>query len=121
MTALLRYIEAWVANDAVRVADAVAEDCTIAECYGPVYRDRERVGQWASWFAAGGVVHRWEVTDHFVADDREAAQWVFECCWGGNRSSFDGASVCRIEGGLIRESREYQTTAPLYEWDGTWR
>lgn len=122
MTALLRYIEAWVANDAARVADAVAEDCTITECYGPVYRGRERVGQWArSWFAAGGVVHRWEVTDHFVADDREAAQWVFECSWGGNRSSFDGASVCRIEGGLIRELREYQTTAPLYEWDGTWR
>lgn len=30
--------------------------------------------QWAAeWFQAGSIVHRWTVSDHFVADDREAA------------------------------------------------
>jgi len=106
MTPLLAYIEAWVAHDSDRIARTVAENCTITECYGPVYRGRERVRQWAeAWFAAGGIVHRWEVTDHFIVDDREAAQWVFECTWDGTRSSFEGASVCRVQGRLVRELR----------------
>jgi len=122
MTALLAYIEAWVANDSEHIAGAVAEDCLITECYGPVYRGRARVLQWArAWLAAGGIVHGWEVTDHFIADDREVAQWVFECTWGGSRSSFEGASICRVQDGQVLELREYQTTAPLYEWDGAWR
>ena len=40
MSALTEYIDAWIANDADRVAAAVAEDCIITECYGPVYRGR---------------------------------------------------------------------------------
>ena len=122
MTALLTYIEAWVANDAERIAGSVAEDCTITECYGPVYRGRARVQQWAqAWFTAGGMVHAWEVTDRFTSGDREAAQWVFECTWGGKRSTFQGASICRVQRGQVVELREYQTTAPLYEWSGAWR
>lgn len=122
MTALLAYIEAWVANDPERIAGSVAEDCTVTECYGPVYRGRARVQQWAlAWFTAGGIVHRWEVTDHFILDDREAVQWVFECTWDGNKSTFEGASISRVRNGQVLELREYQTTAPLYEWDGAWR
>lgn len=122
MTALLDYIEAWASNDVDRITAAVAADCVITECYGPIYRGRDRVKEWASgWFAAGGVVHRWTVTDHFVSGVREAAQWQFECTWDGERTTFDGATVSRSIGGVIADLREYQTTASLYEWDGVWR
>lgn len=122
MTALLEYIDAWASNDVDRITASVATDCVITECYGPIYRGRDRVRQWATtWFQAGGVVHRWAVTDHFVAGEREAAQWQFECTWGGNRTAFDGATVAHSANGLIVQLREYQTSAPLYEWHGTWR
>ncbi len=122
MSALTSYIEAWVAGDAERVAATVTEDCVVTECYGPVYRGRDIVLRWATaWFAAGGVVHRWEVTDHVVAGDREVAQWTFECAWAGERTTFDGATVARVSDGLVAELREYQTTAALYDWDGVWR
>lgn len=122
MSALTEYIEAWAAGDADRIAAAVTEDCVVTECYGPVYRGREVVLRWArAWFAAGGVVHRWELTDHVVAGDHEVAQWTFECTWGSERPAFDGATVARVSDGLVAELREYQTTAPLYDWDGTWR
>lgn len=122
MTALLDYIDAWAANDADRIAAAVAHNCIITECYGPIYRGRERVYEWATtWFRAGGVVHSWAVDDHFVAADREVAQWQFECTWAGSRSSFEGVTVSRSSAGFISELREYQTTGSLYYWEGTWR
>lgn len=122
MTALTRYIEAWVANDAGRIADAVVTDCVITECYGPVYRGRDRVRQWShAWFDAGGEVHRWDVTERIVTGDREVAQWVFECTAHGERSTFEGATIARSAGEQIVDLREYQTTAPLYDWHGTWR
>ncbi len=122
MTALISYIEAWTANDTEQIVRAVSEDCIITECYGPRYLGRERVRQWAeAWFDAGGVVHQWEVHDHIVAGDREIATWTFECTWQGVRSSFDGATIARTYGGQIAELREYQTTAELYDWTGTWR
>lgn len=122
VTALTEYIEAWIANDAARIADAVTEDCVVTECYGPVYRGRPCVRRWAdAWFAAGGVVHGWTVRDHLVADDREVAQWTFTCTWNGEQSTFDGATIARVSSdGLIAELREYQTTAALYDWDGVW-
>lgn len=122
MSALVRYMEAWLANDPSRIAEAVAEDCTIIECYGPVYRGRSRVRECAEqWRASGGIVHGWSLTDHIVVGDREAAQWTFECTWGGIRSSFDGATMARSTNGLILELREYCTTEPLYEWTGASR
>ena len=66
-------------------------------------------------------MHRWDISDLFAAGGREGAQWSFECTWEGNRSSFDGATVARVLDGLLVELREYQTTAPLYDWAGTWR
>lgn len=70
---------------------------------------------------AGGLVHRWAVTDHFHTGDREAAQWVFEYAWEQKRITFEGATVSQSKDGVVLELREYQTTAPLYEWNGTWR
>lgn len=122
MLVLTRYIGAWAANDVEEIAASVAESCVIAECYGPVYRGRERVRQWATaWFAAGGIVHTWTITDHFEAGDRESAQWIFEFSWGGTRSSFEGCTISTSTDGRIASLREYQTTAELYDWTGTWR
>ncbi|MFC7622132.1 nuclear transport factor 2 family protein [Microlunatus sp. GCM10028923] len=122
MSALDAYVDAWIAADVDGIAAVAAEDCVITECYGPVYRGRDWVRRWAeTWFGAGGIVHRWDVNDRFGTADREVAEWTFECTWAGERAVFDGASVARVSGGLIVELREYQTTAPLYDWQGTWR
>jgi len=122
VSALTNYIEAWVANDADRIAAAVAEHCVITECYGPVYRGRDVVRRWAQdWFGAGGIVHRWDIADHFVAADREVAQWTFECTWRQHRSTFEGATIARVQNGLVVELREYQTSGALYDWQGAWR
>ena len=121
-SSLESYVAAWVAQDSELIASAVALDCVITECYGPVYRGRDTVRRWAgAWFGAGGTIHRWEITDLIVAGDREVAQWTFECTFGGVRSTFDGATVAHAADGLITNLREYQTTAELYDWDGTWR
>lgn len=90
--------------------------------HGPVYRGRDCVRRWAeAWLGAGGIVHRWDVTDHIATGDREVTEWMFECTWGGHRSTFDGATVARVRRDLIAELREYQTSAPLYDSRGTWR
>ncbi|GAA1319816.1 hypothetical protein GCM10009591_37790 [Brachybacterium tyrofermentans] len=70
-------------------------------------------------FPAGGLPS-WTLTDHFSTSEREAAQWIFECTWRGQRGTFEGATISRHEDGLIKELREYETSAPLYDWDGTW-
>lgn len=122
MTVLVDYIDAWVTGDVERITATVAEDCVITECYGPVYRGWDWVRRWAEgWFGAGGVVHRWDVTDHIVTGDREVAEWTFECTWEGTRSTFDGATIASTRDGLVLTLREYQTTAPLYDWRGSWR
>lgn len=122
MTALTAYMDAWVRGDVEAIVRLVSADCGITECYGPVYRGRDTVRRWASaWFAAGGIVYSWVLTDHFRADDREVGQWVFEVTWGGGRSSFEGATIARTRSGLIVDLREYETSAPLYDWTGTWR
>lgn len=122
MSALTDCIDAWVANDVGRIVRAVAPECVVIECDGPVYRGRDTVGRRArTWFEAGGIVHRWTITDHIATGDREAAEWVFECTWEGGRRIFDGASVARSADGLIRDPREHQTSAPLYDWQGAWR
>lgn len=121
VSALEAYVAAWVANDPRQIADAVTDDAVIAECYGPVYRGRACVLRWAEqWFAEGGIVHRWEVDDLFRAGDREAASWTFECTWRGARHRFSGSTLARTREGLIREAREYRTTADPYDWQGTW-
>lgn len=121
MSALTEYMNAWVAGSPTRIAERVAAGCVITECYGPVYRGRPRIQEWArTWFDAGGIVHSWTLTDHFSTPEREAAQWIFECTWKGERGTFEGATISRHVGGLISELREYETSAPLYDWDGTW-
>jgi len=58
---------------------------------------------------------------YFEANDRESAQWVFECTSGGTRASFEGCTVSSSTGGLISSPREYQATGELYDWVGSWR
>lgn len=121
MTALTEYMGAWVTGDPAKIAQRVSSNCVITECYGPVYRGRTRVQEWArTWFDAGGIVHDWTLTDHFSTPEREAAQWIFECTWKGERGTFEGATISRHEHGLIHDLREYETSAPLYDWTGSW-
>jgi len=122
VSAVARYMAAWVGGDPAGIAAAVTRDCVITECYGPVYRGRDWVLRWAqAWFAAGGVVHDWRVVDRMQAEDRETVEWIFTCTWQGTRSTFEGVTVARTAGGLLAQAREYRATDPLYDWQGTWR
>ena len=62
-----------------------------------------------------------DVTDRILAADCEVVQLTFERTWKGSRTAFNGATVARVRGGLILGLREYQTTAALSDWRGTWR
>lgn len=104
MSALLAYIDAWVANDPERIAACVTHDAVVTESHGPEYRGRDAIAAWA---------HGWTVTGHLVAGDREAAQWTFECTFAGHRTVFEGATIARVRGGLVADLREYAATDSL--------
>jgi hypothetical protein len=72
-----------------------------------------------AWFGEGNRVERWEITSFLMADDAGVFEWRFSCTWRGKPVEFDGASVAHFRSGKISRLREYCTTAPLYEWEGT--
>lgn len=117
MTNQLRaYIDAWRRND------VLTADCTIIESYGPVYRGRQRIEQWMrTWLDAGGTIGNWTITTEAVAGDTVMAEWIFSCIWQGKPTTFDGATIARLDQSKIAYLREYATTAPLYDWTGTWK
>jgi hypothetical protein len=122
MNALLEYIDGWRRHDLDVVLGTLDDGCVIIESYGPVYRSRERVEQWMrAWFGAGGSIDSWEVTWHGGTSDFLVAEWRFGSTWKGDSETFNGASVARLNGQKIVYLREYSTTAPLYDWTGTWR
>lgn len=116
------YIDAWRRHDIAGVSATLAEDCVVVECYGPVYHGRPRVEQWMrAWFDAGGRVEDWKITSKAGAGNTLMAEWVFSCTSHGEAATFEGATIARLDGGRIVYLREYATSAPLYEWTGTWR
>ena len=122
MNQLYAYIDAWRRQDVAGVLAVLTDDCVVIESYGPVYRGRSRVEQWMhAWFDAGGVVDDWTITTQAAAGETLLAEWVFTCTWQGDIATFDGATIARLEGEKIAYLREYATTAPLYDWTGTWR
>ncbi|TCO44405.1 SnoaL-like protein [Kribbella antiqua] len=122
MNQLEAYIDGWRRHDIPAVLATLAEDCTVIESYGPVYRGAARVEQWMNaWFGAGGTVDGWEITSSAAAGDTLVTEWHFDCTWKGEPGAFDGSTVARLSGDRIAYLREYATTAPLYDWTGTWR
>ena len=116
------YVEGWKAGNRATILSTLATNCVITECYGPVYRGIERVAQWIdAWFAPGNTIETWDVTSLILADAGAAAEWRFSCTYNGTRASFDGCSIVRVAQGKITYLREYQTSAPLYDWEGQWR
>ncbi|WP_062216568.1 nuclear transport factor 2 family protein [Streptomyces sp. NBRC 109706] len=119
---LRAYIDGWRRHDVAAVLGELTDDCVVVECYGPVYRGLPRVEQWMrAWLAAGGTVDGWEITSEGVAGELVVAEWRFSCTWQGSAASFEGATVARLRGGRISRLREYETSAPLYDWTGSWR
>jgi ketosteroid isomerase-like protein len=122
MDQLRRYIDGWRKPDPQAVLNTLADDCVVIECYGPVYRGKARVRQWMdAWFGAGGTVDGWDITSEARAGDTLVAEWTFSCTWKGEPATFDGSTVARLDGEKIVYLREYTTTAPLYDWTGSWR
>ncbi|MFD5317222.1 nuclear transport factor 2 family protein [Streptomyces sp. NPDC127098] len=122
MNPLHVYIDAWRRHDVAGVLATLTDDCVVVESYGPVYRGRQRVEQWMrAWFAAGGSVDAWEITRQSATREVLTAEWVFSCTWQGEAATFEGATIARLDGERIARLREYATTAPLYDWTGTWR
>jgi ketosteroid isomerase-like protein len=122
VTQLHTYIDAWRRHDVDAVLSTLTDDCVVIEAYGPVYRGRPRVKQWMhAWFAAGGRVDAWDITTHAASGEFLMAEWSFECTWRGQAGQFEGSSIARLHDDRIAYLREYATTAPLYDWTGTWR
>lgn len=116
------YIGAWGRHDVAAVLATLTGDCVVIECNGPVYRGHLRVEQWMrAWLDAGGSVEDWTITSSAAAGHSLAAEWTFSCTWRGESTTFEGATIARLEAGKIAYLREYATTAPLYDWTGTWR
>ncbi len=111
------YIERWKAANRAQVLSTLAPDCVVVECYGPVYRGIEHVGEWMdAWFGeAGNTVDRWEIVSLLVGDDGAAVEWRFACTWHGQPSAFEGGSIVRFKDGRIGYLREYATTGSLYD------
>ena len=116
------YIDGWRRHDIPAVLETLTDDCVVIECYGPVYRGRARVEQWMNaWFGAGGTVDGWQITSSATAGEVLVVEWHFECTWKGSPGAFDDSTVARLDGDRIVYLREYATTAPLYDWTGSWR
>ena len=122
MTQLRAYIDAWRRHDIAGVLATLTEECVVIECYGPVYRGHARVEQWMhAWFDAGGSVDDWKIVSQEVAGDTLIAEWIFSCTSHGEAATFEGVTIARLDGDKIAYLREYATSAPLYDWTGTWR
>ncbi len=122
MNQLHAYIDAWRRHDVAGALATLTNDCMIIECYGPVYRGQQRVAQWMhAWLGAGGSVDGWKITSEATAGVTLIAEWIFSCTWQGKAATFEGATIARLDGEKIAYLREYATSAPLYDWTGTWR
>jgi len=121
-TVFERYVEAWKRADIEAALDTLEDNCVITECYGPVYRGRDKVRLWMEkWLGDGNRVLEWEITSELFGQDAAAFEWRFKCLYQGEEAGFEGASVVRYRNGKILTMREYATTAKLYEWNGAWK
>jgi ketosteroid isomerase-like protein len=115
------YVDGWRTGDAAKILATVSEDCVITESHGPTYRGSNQISRWIdAWFGAGGEVLGWEIRLLEAAGEVAFFEWSFACRWLGERYEFEGASVVRFRDEKIAFVREYATTAPLYDWEGSW-
>ena len=64
---LEQYVEGWKSRHIEAVLDTLANDCVVTECYGPVYKGRDRVRQWMeTWFAVKVAQQRTTASRHSV-------------------------------------------------------
>jgi hypothetical protein len=117
-----QYMCGWKEAKIETVLATLNEDCIVTECYGPIYRGRDKVQLWMEkWFGEGNRVLQWDIHSFFVGEDSAALEWGFKCLWHGTESYFEGSSIVQFRGEKIQSIREYVTTAQLYEWNGTWK
>lgn len=74
-----------------------------------------------AWFAAGGTVTDWTITQEDTSPGVLVAEWTFSCIWQEEPATFEGATIARVTNDKITYLREYTTTADRYDWQGTWR
>lgn len=48
----------------------------------------------------------------------ESSQWILGFIWKGECGTFEDVTIFRHEQGFIRELRDDETGAPLYDWIG---
>ncbi|MCV2394070.1 nuclear transport factor 2 family protein [Actinotalea sp. M2MS4P-6] len=121
MNALHVYLDGWRRNDVAAAVGVLTEACVLVDSSGTVLRGRDAVAEWMSgWFAGGGVVHDWQITDESVADGVITAQWVVHATIQGVEARVEGRTVAHLRDGAISYLRDYTTSTPLGDWDGTW-
>ncbi len=113
------YVDGWCGGDRAKILSSLDDECLVIESYGPTYHGIVKVGRWIDgWLGAGNTVDGWDITSFYVAGETCFFEWVFACTYAGRSHRFDGASLARLRDGKIVLLREYQTTQPLYEWEG---
>jgi hypothetical protein len=119
---ICRYVDGWRDADAAMILASISADCVITESHGPTYRGKDQIARWIeTWFGAGGEVLLWEIRSLEALGNAGFFEWSFACKWLEERYDFEGASVVRFRDEKIASIREYATTAPLYDWGGSWR
>ncbi len=112
MEPLIRqYVEGWIEGNVSKILGTLADDCTIIESHGPVYRGTGEVRSWAeNWIKDGSKVNKWEIISlSDIPPDRAVFEWHFECTVDGQEHSLDGISIVQFKNGKIGFMREYRS------------
>ncbi len=113
------YVDGWIEGDRAKILGSLDEECIVIESYGPTYHGIVKVGRWIdAWFEGGNTVDSWNITSFYSTGETCFFEWVFACTYAESYISFEGASIAQLRDRKIVSLREYQTTKPLYEWQG---
>ncbi|WP_304605053.1 nuclear transport factor 2 family protein [Actinotalea lenta] len=122
MNPLRAYLESWHRQDIDGACEVLDDGCVVVDSHGTVLRGPAAVAEWMSaWVSAGGVVHDLAVTEETEGDGVVTAQWVLQVTWQGVEATVEGRSVAHVREDRITYLRDYATTGPLGDWDGTWQ
>lgn len=121
LTPLERYVDGWRRGDADGVVAPLDEACVMVEPQGTVLRGRAAVRAWVGTWLTTGRVESWTMTEVSQSAGVITAKWDVVCQWQGARVELAGRTVAHVRDGRITYLREYASTGPLGDWDGTWR
>lgn len=105
------YFEAWKTGNRELFLRTLSPDAVICECYGPVYETTAQADAWFTrWFADGGKVLAWDITDVIFDEvtEQAAVTWYFKCDYEREVTDFYGCSTFQFKEDKIYSLSEYK-------------